>query len=136
MITFTFTIHPGAIISANHRMHWARKAALTRDLRTRAAYAWMQQGRLRLDRALCVVDVSYPDRRRRDVDNLTQTVKALIDGMVHQAAGVRGLLPDDSDDYLVGPDKRPTGVPMPGVYTLRLHFTELNPPASSERTPS
>ena len=46
------------------------------------------------------------------------------------------LLPDDSDDYLVGPDKRPTGVPTPGVYTLRLHFTELNPPASSERTPS
>ena len=45
------------------------------------------------------------------------------------------LLPDDSDDYLVGPDKRPT-VPTPGVYTLRLHFTELNPPASSERTPS
>ena len=39
-------------------------------------------------------------------------------------------------NYLVGPDKRPTGVPTPGVYTLRLHFTELNPPASSERTPS
>ena len=26
-ITFTFTIHPGAIISANHRMHWARQEA-------------------------------------------------------------------------------------------------------------
>ena len=125
---FVFTVHPGAILSANQRMHWARRSSLTRDLRARAAYTWMQQGRPRLDRARCVVDVSYPDRRRRDVDNLTPTVKALIDGLVHPGQGVRGLLPDDSDAYLVGPDKRPTGVPTPGWFTFHLHFTAIHSP--------
>ncbi len=49
--------------------------------------------------------------------------KTIHDGMVHPFPGVRGLLPDDSDDYLTGPDLRHDGITT-GRYTLRFDFEE------------
>jgi hypothetical protein len=41
------------------------------------------------------------DARRRDVGNLYPSAKALVDGLVDY-----GLIPDDDDRHLIGPDMR------------------------------
>lgn len=46
-----------------------------------------------------------------------------IDGMVHPPYVHRGLLPDDNDQYLTGPDPRPGGV-TPGRYRFTFEFEE------------
>lgn len=123
-MNITLRLHPSEVLNANSRTHWRRKADLTAALRGRAAIAWRQAGSPQLDYAHIVAHVSYPDRRRRDIDNLTPTIKALVDGLVHPAPGVRGLLPDDSDAHLTGPDKRPTSVVTPGQFTITLDLGE------------
>ena len=47
-------------------------------------------------------EVRFPDKRRRDVHNLLPHLgKPLVDGIVDAE-----VLPDDSDEYLIGPDMR------------------------------
>ena len=115
-------LHPSEVLNANQRMYWAAKARLTASLRARATIAWRQAGSPQMSRARCTLTVDYPNRRKREVDNLQPTWKALIDGMVNP--GVRGLLPDDSDDYLRGPHAEPGDV-TPGTFTFTFHFDEL-----------
>lgn len=95
------------ILTSNQRQHWAVKARHVKALRAMGASAWARADRPTFDRVRLVVRVGYPDRRARDVHNLMPTVKALVDGMVHPYGRARGLLPDDSDRFLVGPDLRP-----------------------------
>lgn len=111
------------ILTANQRLHWAPKAARTHLLRTRGATVWASAGRPRFDRAQLTVTIGYPDRRKRDAHNLMPTIKALIDGMVHPYCGAVGVLPDDSDTYLTGPDLR-VGEVTPGYFTLAFDFEE------------
>jgi crossover junction endodeoxyribonuclease RusA len=88
------------MLNANQRLHWREKGERSRWLRNtarllsnpRCVYA---------DRMRCEVVVSWPNARRRDVHNLMPTIKACIDGLVDA-----GVLADDSDKYLVGPDLR------------------------------
>lgn len=95
-------LDPVFIVSANERIHWARRVAVTRYWRKRA---WLQALGARLapfDRARVVVTIRFPDRRRRDVANYYPYVaKPIVDGLVDAA-----VLPDDSDAHLVGPDMR------------------------------
>lgn len=56
-----------------------------------------------LDRAWVEVWFRFPDNTRREVANLQNTSKALVDGLV--AAGV---FKDDRDEILMGPDNRRT----------------------------
>lgn len=101
------TVHPSFILSANQRLHWVERSRRTATLRDTAAAAWIAAGRPTYDRVHLVVRICYPNALRRDVHNLMPTVKALVDGLVHPHPRLRGLLPDDSDDYLIGPDLRP-----------------------------
>lgn len=94
---------PCQAISANQRIHWAKRARWTKAWRARAYVAAIQAGRPKLDRAHVTVTIHFTDKRRRDVANLYPTVKAVVDGIVGDAS----VLPDDSDAYLVGPDMRP-----------------------------
>ena len=123
-MTITMRLHPSETLNANQRMHWAAKARLTASIRARATIAYRQAGSPQMGRAHCTVHVSYPDRRTRDIHNWMPTVKASLDGFIHPARGVRGLLPDDSDDYLAGPDLRPAPV-TPGRFTFTFTFEEL-----------
>lgn len=114
----TLPISRANLLTANDKPHWARRAALTKQLR-RWGYLLGREGqgvaRLHLTRARVEFEFTYPDRRRRDRSNLAPTVKALMDGMIDA-----GLLPDDADRYLDGPHTviadRPAarwiGVPM------------------------
>ena len=121
------TLTPDQVLTANQRHHWAAKARLTKALRQRGVMAWRLAGSPQHDRARLVVTLGYPDRRHRDAANLHPTIKALLDGMVHPLPGVRGVLPDDSDAYLTGPDLRPGDV-TPGRYTFRFDFIEETQP--------
>jgi crossover junction endodeoxyribonuclease RusA len=91
------------LLTANQRLHWRQKAQRTRTLRD-LTYVTARPAVVPFpDRMRCIVGVSYPDARRRDVHNLMPTVKACIDGLVDA-----GWLTDDSDRYLQGPDLRPS----------------------------
>lgn len=66
-----------------------------------------------LAKAHIIAVLRFSDRIRRDEHNFYPTVKAIVDGFVDC-----GVLPDDSHEYLTGPDlrrgepvaKRPGGV--------------------------
>lgn len=110
----TITVPRGLILHSNQRLHWAPKAQRTRMIRRLAAVA--AHGCPRLARAHLTIRVTWADRRRRDVHNLQPTIKASIDGMIEA-----GILPDDSDAYLTGPDLRTTD-PDPTLNGVRLRF--------------
>lgn len=104
-MTYTVTIPVDLkleALSANGRVHWSVRKARTKVLRDKAHIATISAGIPPMSRAHLVVTVAWPDRRRRDVANLSPTFKALIDGFVQDA----GLLPDDDDTHLIGPDLR------------------------------
>lgn len=121
MTTVIVTVPRNWLLTANQRTHWATKARITSHLRHLAATAYHDAGSPRYQRAAIVVHVTYPDRRRRDVHNTAPTVKALIDGMT-----AAGLLPDDDDAHLTGPDVRPTPADrtLTGFVRFRLTITE------------
>lgn len=124
MTKLHFELPRDLILSANQRQHWAHKARTTTKLRSLAHYTTIPHiHHLRLEplgRAHLTVRVGWPDKRRRDVANLSPTIKALIDGIVDA-----GLLPDDDDRHLVGPDLRPYVAGKRGVVVLDFEFTPL-----------
>jgi crossover junction endodeoxyribonuclease RusA len=61
----------------------------------------------RLAKAHILAELRFPNRIRRDAHNYYPTLKAIVDGLVDY-----GLLPDDSTEYLDGPDIR-LGAPVP-----------------------
>lgn len=63
------------------------------------------------DRAHLTIRITWPTHTKRDAHNLTPTFKALIDGAVDA-----GVLPDDSDEYLTGPDPRVEKHALSGIY--------------------
>lgn len=99
-LTLPVAVPAAEVANANdaRREHWAAKSRKARALRARGALAWRLAGSPHMDKVRCVVQVYYPDRRKRDVANLHPTVKALVDGMV-----AAGLLADDDDAHLTGP---------------------------------
>lgn len=117
--TFTVELPPGLpLLNANRRVHWRVRHERTKAIRE-AAYLLAQGQVPPLARAHVVGEYRPPDRRRRDVANLYPSFKAAIDGALVDA----GVLPDDSDRYLIGPDMR-CGDVEPGG-RLVLHITEL-----------
>lgn len=127
--TITIELVDRELLTSNQRHgHWGAASTRTKTIRAKARGAWMRAGRPQFDRAHCTALVTYPDNTRdRDVHNLTPTFKAAIDGMTHPAKGIRGILPDDNDRYLVGPDPRVNDQvmpPRPGMYArTRIAFT-------------
>jgi crossover junction endodeoxyribonuclease RusA len=94
-----------AWLNANGRVHWAHRARTTKGWRENArsacfpiTYAVVKPA---LDRAHIVATLHFGDDRKRDVGNYAPTVKAVIDGLVDA-----GMIPDDNDDHLIGPDLR------------------------------
>jgi crossover junction endodeoxyribonuclease RusA len=117
---------PCALINANDRLHHHAKAKLTRAWReaARAAIPTIRPivrppaspGHLAVlagfepntySRAHITVSIRFATNHRRDVGNYYPTAKACLDGIVDS-----GLLRDDSDDHITGPDlrrERPNG---------------------------
>lgn len=107
MIEISFPL-PARPWSVNERIHWARRADLTRIWRgttTMHTRAWHARNRSVWNRhkdrpALVCVEIPFPDRRRRDPHNYAGTVvKAIVDGLVDA-----GLWPDDTPDWVTVAD--------------------------------
>lgn len=119
MSTWTLTIESSLpMLNLNQRMHWAKKAALTKHWR-RLTYVNAMAADLprNLGRVHVVAHVTKPTSRAYDVHNLLPTLKAAIDGLVDY-----GLIPDDTNAHLVGPDLREGGK---GTLGVTLTITEL-----------
>ena len=92
------------LLNANHRVHWRVRHHKTKYwlgiTHLAALSAW---GRVapQPNRVRVVVTFSWPDKRRRDVGYLAPTVMACVDALV-----LAGVLEDDSDDHILGPDIR------------------------------
>lgn len=92
---------PAPWLSANQRRDLRRQ---TPDRR-----AWRDAGLVharrvhlpKLQRVHILAELRFTIARARDVHNYYPTLKALVDGLVDY-----GLVPDDSHEYLVGPDLR------------------------------
>lgn len=123
--TWTVELPPGLpLLNANRRVHWRIRHERTKAIRLAAYYAALRAVPA-LQRAHVIAEYRPPDRRRRDVANLYPSFKAAIDGALVDT----GVLPDDSDEYLVGPDMRIGDVTPKGQ--LVLHITELEVPNGS-----
>ena len=94
---------PCAWINANERLHWAEKARRTRIWRYTARGAVLAQAKGATFDVPVQITVTVHKARagRWDATNLAPTGKALIDGLVDA-----GVIPDDSNEYVVGPDMR------------------------------
>lgn len=105
--------------TSNQRLHHMERARRTRHVRTLAGFLGKQLEPV-AGRVHVVAHVSAPKKSRADVGNTYPTVKACVDGALTDA----GIIPDDNDDHLIGPDMRraaPTGVP--GMYRVHLTIT-------------
>lgn len=84
---------PRPPLTANQRLHWAKRMKLTRAVRERAALELRKFGQVGRVEVRLVWYVK--DRRRRDADNLVPTLKALCDGIVDA-----GVVRDDTPEFM------------------------------------
>ncbi|MGB3483991.1 MAG: hypothetical protein WBB07_17465 [Mycobacterium sp.] len=84
-------------LSSNQRLHWAKKACITREIRQAAAL--LSRNAPRAERLVITLHYRPRDRRRRDRGNLYPTVKALVDGIVDA-----GVVPDDDTEHVSTPE--------------------------------
>jgi len=103
-------------LNANHRPHWTVKSKVTKAWREAASSACQgltgQVGRVHV-----VAYFHKPRGGRYDAANLYPVAKACVDGAVDS-----GLLAEDDNDHVVGPDPR-AGEPRPDAPGVRLVFT-------------
>ncbi len=80
---------PPAMLSPNKRPHWAQRAKLTNHYRTACAILAIKGGAKKAHAESVKMTMRFcpPDRRRRDMDNLIASTKALRDGLM-DALGV------------------------------------------------
>lgn len=116
--TWTLSIPaPADFINVNKRYHWAAKAKLTKAWRKNTYFAALKaQLPEGLERVHIIATITRPTRRKYDVGNLADTAKACIDGLVSDY----GLLPDDDNAHLLGPDMRHDPEPGPASITLTI----------------
>lgn len=82
-------------LNANQRMHWAKKAALTKQVRAASFYAAKSAGVLKCDKVRVTLTWFVRTTTRRDADNVVPTLKALCDGLVDAE-----VVPDDTPDLM------------------------------------
>lgn len=100
---------PCELINANQRLHHHAKAKLTRAWREAVPREIVCYKRPLHPRAHITVTIRFATNHRRDVGNYYPTAKAIVDGLVDA-----GVLPDDNDAHVIGPDMRreyPNGEP-------------------------
>lgn len=120
--SLSLTVGRQNVLNANQRLHHQAQAKIVKILRHAGYINARAQNLPTFTSANFLVHVAYPDRRKRDVLNLYPTAKAIIDGMVDA-----GVLADDNDDFLTGPDMRraaPRLSGIPGVFTFTFTITE------------
>lgn len=90
-LTFDWTSPP---LTANQRLHWRKKADITRKVRAAAEKA--ARDIPFLDKIRVGMTWVVRTQHRRDADNTVMTLKALCDGLVDA-----DIVPDDTPDLMV-----------------------------------
>lgn len=85
---------PRPPLSMNYRLHRMAEAKITATVRAEAREAFMWFGPF--ERVEVTLTWWVKDRRRRDDENPTPTLKALCDGLVDA-----GVVPDDTHEFMV-----------------------------------
>lgn len=118
------TLHiaaPDAWINQNDRQHHMVKARLTKAWRNAAAWAAKDARLPRFDRRVRITaHVHKLHGRQYDATNWAPTAKAAVDGLRDA-----GVLVDDSNKYVVGPDMR-AGERATGRAYLTLTIEEID----------
>ncbi len=87
-------------LSKNYRLHWREAATRARIIRRAASFLARSSRIPKLER--CSVQfiwvVARPDRKR-DADNIVDTLKPFCDGLVDA-----GVVPDDTPDFMAKPE--------------------------------
>lgn len=105
---------PCKFVNANDRTHPLVKARLTASWRAAGRLAVPHNTEPFTGRVRVLAHIYKPRRGRYDPNNLNGTTKAILDGIVDA-----GVLPDDSFEYVDGPDHRHGGYGQPRiVFTL------------------
>lgn len=81
-------------LNANQRLHWSKKASLTKYVRE-SARLWARKLPKPQEHITVQLVWVVTDRRRRDSDNIYPTFKAMCDGLVDA-----GIVPDDTPEYM------------------------------------
>ena len=103
-------------LNMNQRLHWAKKARLTKNVRS-SAYFLARSQRIPAYRHIKVQLHYVPrDNRRRDPSNLIATQKPLVDGLV-----TAGVVPDDTPKYVT--EAMPKIHPADKTATVRMWLT-------------
>lgn len=102
-------------INANQRLHFRIVADRVRRWREAAHVRAKAAGLESYDHAHVTAVCHFTDARRRDVANWAGTAKACVDGLIDA-----GVLKDDSDAFLVGPDMRTGDRAVSFSLTLRI----------------
>lgn len=84
-------------LTANQRMHWAKRAAVVREVRNTTG--WLARGAPKADRLVITLHYRPRDIRRRDSVNLFCLVKACVDGIVDA-----GVIDDDDTAHVSTPE--------------------------------
>lgn len=94
---------PCSFVNANDRGHWSVNYRRMKAWKERAAWAAKAARLPRIETPVRVVATVHRDhnRGRWDAHNLAPTGKAAIDGLV-----MAGVLVDDSNKFVTGPDMR------------------------------
>lgn len=82
-------------LNANQRLHWAKKAALTKQVRAASFWAAKDAGIPTCDRVRVTLTWFVRTTTRRDSDNVVPTLKALCDGLVDA-----GVVDDDTPVWM------------------------------------
>jgi crossover junction endodeoxyribonuclease RusA len=107
------------VLNSNQRLHWARKGAIVKRLRT-ASWALARNHVPALDRVRIVIEYQPPKvTRKRDAGNLSPTGKALIDGL----RDAKVLVDDDSEHVLE--EAYRIGEPCLPFGRVVMHITEV-----------
>jgi hypothetical protein len=108
---------PCSLLNANHRRHFRVKARMVKAWRRAAAGEAGMLPPMPTPVHVTVI-VHRHNRASYDAGNYAPTAKAVLDGIVDA-----GVIPDDSNTYVVGPDLR-QGEPWPagGVTVLLEHL--------------
>ena len=86
-------------LSANQRVHWAKRARLTKQVV--GDVQWLVRAQRIPSLGRCSVQLHYRPltNRHRDTDNLVASLKPVCDAIVRE-----GLVPDDTPAYMVKPE--------------------------------
>lgn len=99
-MTINLTIPaPAKWLNSNDRLHWSRRAKLTKAWR-HAAHIYARQAQLPKGLSRVRIDalVHKTTGNSFDAMNLYPTLKAVVDGLVDY-----GLVVDDNNDHVTGP---------------------------------